>query len=232
MDAFYSLQFCFRERHSTNHALITLYNVCSVDWRVFSTSRDTMSTSGAYHEYIGGVQYIGGISWTHWGDTMSTSGDVQYIGGCSVHWGISWCMWGIPWVHWGMFSTSGEYHEYIGAYHEYIRRCSVHWGMFSTLGFSLEIERFLPTCSPHASWYPLDVLNIPNVLMVSPNVLMVSPDVLRYPPLYWTSSDVLMYPPHASWYSPMYGTPPMYSWYPPDVLMVSPNVLNIHYTGC
>ena len=31
-----------------------------------------MSTSGGYHEYIGGA-------------IMSTSGDVQYIGGCSVH---------------------------------------------------------------------------------------------------------------------------------------------------
>ena len=37
--------------------------------------RDTMSTSGGYHEYIGGYhEYMG---------------DVQYIGGCSVHWGIS-----------------------------------------------------------------------------------------------------------------------------------------------
>ena len=25
-----------------------------------STSGDTMSTSGGYHEYIGGVQYVGG----------------------------------------------------------------------------------------------------------------------------------------------------------------------------
>ena len=31
---------------------------------------------------------------------MSTSGDVQYIGGCSVHRGV--------------FSTSGGYHEHIG----------------------------------------------------------------------------------------------------------------------
>ena len=35
---------------------------------------DTMSTSGD-------VQYIGGIPWVHRGDIMSTSGDVQYIGG-------------------------------------------------------------------------------------------------------------------------------------------------------
>ena len=32
-----------------------------------------MSTSGGYHEYIGGCS-------VHPGDTMSTSGDVQYIG--------------------------------------------------------------------------------------------------------------------------------------------------------
>ena len=25
----------------------------------------------------------------HVGDIMSTSGDVQYIGGCSVHWGFN-----------------------------------------------------------------------------------------------------------------------------------------------
>ena len=33
-----------------------------------------MSTSGGYHEYIGGCS-------VHRGDIMSTSGDVQYIGG-------------------------------------------------------------------------------------------------------------------------------------------------------
>ena len=53
------------------------------------------STSGGYHEYIGGGggegegyhEYLGGCS-VHWGhimmnvgDTMSTSGDVQYIEG-------------------------------------------------------------------------------------------------------------------------------------------------------
>ena len=38
---------------------------------------------------------------------FSTSGDVQYIGGCSVHRGCS--------VHWGkIMSTSGGYHEYTG----------------------------------------------------------------------------------------------------------------------
>ena len=36
--------------------------------------RDTMSTSGGYHEYIGGCS-------VNRRDTISTSGDVQYIGG-------------------------------------------------------------------------------------------------------------------------------------------------------
>ena len=46
---------------------------------VFSTSGDTISTSGGYHEYIGGGE----------GDNMSTSGGYhKYIGGCSVHRGF------------------------------------------------------------------------------------------------------------------------------------------------
>ena len=49
---------------------------CSVHPGVFSTSGDTMRTSGGYHEYIGGCS-------VHQRDTMSTSGDVQYIGGIS-----------------------------------------------------------------------------------------------------------------------------------------------------
>ena len=74
--------------------MITLYNVCSVHWGMFSTSGDVqyiggcsvhrgdiMSTSGGYHEYIGGYhEYIGGCS-VHWRDTMSISGGVQYIRG-------------------------------------------------------------------------------------------------------------------------------------------------------
>ena len=45
---------------------------------------------------------------------MSTSGDVQYIGGCSVH--------------------RGDIMINVGGYHEYIGGCSVHRGMFSTSG--------------------------------------------------------------------------------------------------
>ena len=41
---------------------------------------DTMSTSGGYHEYIGGCSVHRGDIMMNVGDTMSTSGDVQYIG--------------------------------------------------------------------------------------------------------------------------------------------------------
>ena len=64
-----------------------------------------MSTSGGYHEYIGGCSVHRGIHDTC-GDTMSTSGDVQYIGGYHEY--------------------IGGYHEYIEGYHEYIGGCSVH----------------------------------------------------------------------------------------------------------
>ena len=55
-----------------------------------SVHRGVFSTSEGYHEYIGGVQYIGGYS-VHWRNTMSTSGDImihvggyhKYIGGIS-----------------------------------------------------------------------------------------------------------------------------------------------------
>ena len=42
-----------------------------------------MSTSGGYHEYIGGRCSV------HRGDIMiHVGGYHEYIGGCSVHWGI------------------------------------------------------------------------------------------------------------------------------------------------
>ena len=42
--------------------VFTLYNVCSVHrGDTMSRSGDIMSTSGGYYEYIGGVQYIGGV---------------------------------------------------------------------------------------------------------------------------------------------------------------------------
>ena len=42
-----------------------------------------MSTSGGYHEYIGGCSVHWRDTMSTSGDIMSTSGDVQYIGGIS-----------------------------------------------------------------------------------------------------------------------------------------------------
>ena len=91
---------------------------------------------------LGDVQYIGGYH-------DACGGYHKYIGRCSVHQGDT-------------MSTSGDIMNTSGGYHEYIGGCSVHQGMFSTLGFSIEIERFLPTCSP-------------TYIMTSPDVLMISP---------------------------------------------------------
>ena len=46
------------------------------------------STSGGYHEYIGDVQYIGGMSSTSGGYHDACGGYHEYIGGCSVPWGF------------------------------------------------------------------------------------------------------------------------------------------------
>ena len=72
---------------------------------------DTMCTSGD-------VQYIGEILLVHWGD-------VQYIGGCSVHWGMFSTLGDVQYIG-GMFSTLGGYHDACGGYHEYIEGCSAH----------------------------------------------------------------------------------------------------------
>ena len=48
-------------------------DIMSTSGDTMSTSGDTMSTSWGYHEYTGGVQYIGGYH--------ECIGDVQYIRG-------------------------------------------------------------------------------------------------------------------------------------------------------
>ena len=140
---------------------------------------------------------------------------IQYIGGCSVHR--------------GMFSTSGGYHEYIwgyheymyiGGYNEYIGGCSVHWGMFSTSAFSIEIERFLPTCSLQCIMIFPDVLNIPRCthdVPPPPHMHYDIPDVLIIPRC---THDIPRYThgiPQCTHGIPRctHGILPMYSWYPP-----------------
>ena len=54
-----------------------------------SVRRGVFSTLGEYHEYIGGVKYIGGYhECIGEGDTMSPLRDVQYIGGYHEYIGV------------------------------------------------------------------------------------------------------------------------------------------------
>ena len=91
---------------------------------------------------------------------------VQYIGGCSVHWGV--------------FSTSGGYHEYIGGdimstlggYHEYIGECPVHRGdiMMNVGGY----HEYIGECSVHRR----------NTMSTSGDIMSTSGDIMS------TSGDV------------------------------------------
>ena len=175
------------------------------------------------------------------GDTMSTSGGVQYIGG-------------IPWVHQGVFSTSEGYHEYIRGYHEYIGGCSVHRGdiMIHVGGY----HEYIGGCSVHRgdtmstlgdtmstlgdtmstlggyheyiggiSWVHRGTfstsefsIEIERILSsCSPTCIMIFLRCTEHPPMYsWYPPDVLMVSLRCTEH------PPMYSWYPPTFIMISP----------
>ena len=158
--------------------ITTLY-VCSVH-------RGMFSTSGGYHEHIGG------IPWAHRGDTMSTSGVFstsggyhdacggyhEYIGGCSVH-------------RRDTVSTLGGYHEYIGVFNR-------NWKVFTNLlphmhhdisRCTHDIPLMYSWYPPMNSWYPLMYWTPPYVLMISP---LCTHDIL---PIYsWYPPDVLNIP--------------------------------------
>ena len=149
--------------------LTTLYNVCSVH------RGDIMSTSGGYHEYIGG---------------------------CSVHRGIHEYIGGIPLVHRGdIMSTSGGYHECIRGCSVHRRDIMIHVGEQLDKILSISIENSdvlnIPRCThgipPNVSLYPPDVMNIPRCTHdIPPDVLMVSLRCTEHPPMYsWYPPDVL-----------------------------------------
>ena len=97
----------------------------SVHWGVFSIL-------GEYHEYIGGVKYIGGYhECIREGDIMNTLGDFSTLGDIMMHVGDT-------------MSTLRD-GQYIRGYHEYIGV------IMSTLGFSIEIERIDQVAPPNAS---------------------------------------------------------------------------------
>ena len=227
--------------HCVSHK-ITLYNVCLVH-------RGMFSTSGGYHEYIGG------IPWVHRGDTMSTSGGYhEYIGG-------------ISWVHQGVFSTSEGYHEYIGGvfstsegYHEYIGGCSVHrrdtmgtsGDIMSTSGDVQYIGGYHDTCGGipwvhgGCSVHRGDTMStsggyheyIGGISWVHRGMFSTSEFSIEIERILSSCSPTCImislrcteHLPMYSWYPPdvlmvslrCTEHPPMYSWYPPTFIMISP----------
>ena len=135
-----------------------------------------MSTLGGYHEHIGG------ISWVHRRDTISTLVRYhEYIGGYHEYVG------GISWVHRGMFSILGFSTEI----ERFLLTCSPTCIMIS------------PRCThgiPPMYWTSPDVLmmsphmhhDIPPMYWTPPDVLMMSPQCTHgIPSMYWTCPDVL-----------------------------------------
>ena len=193
------------------------------------------------------VQYIGGCS-AHWGDTMSSLGDIMSTSRSSEHQGISWCMWGILWVHREMFSTSGgvqyirgipwvhwgDIMSTLGNIMMHVGISWVHQGMFSTSGDVQYIEGYHDTSGGESWWKPFNFYwkpqctGHPSMYWTSPRVLMISPlcthDILLmyswYPSTYWTSPDVLMISPDVL-------NIPQCTHYITNLLMIPPNVLNI-----
>ena len=103
---------------------------------------------------------------------FSTSGDVQYIGGCSVHRG-------------DIMSTLGEYHDECGGYHEYIGGCSVH--QRDTMSTSGGYHEYIGGCSVHRreSWYMWgsNLIKILSISIENSNVLNI-PQCTEHPLMY------------------------------------------------
>ena len=128
---------------------------------IMSTSGDIMSTSGGYHEYIGGYhEYIGGYHDTDVGAYHDKCGGYhEYIGGCSVHRGY----------HPDVLMVSPTFimicpHISIMISPDVLNIPRCTHDIPDVLMVSLR-------CTEHPSmysWYPSDVLNTPDVLMISP----------------------------------------------------------------
>ena len=183
---------------------------------------------------------------------FNTSGDVQYIGGCSVHRGMFSTsgdvqyIGGISWVHWGdIMSTLGGYHEYIGGvqyirgiswvhrgmfstskgYPEYIGGISwVHWGMFSKLG---GYHEYTGGCSVH--WG--DTMSTSgDIMSTSGDIMSTSGGYHEYTggcSVHWGMFSTLGFS-NRNWkvftnsLPHMHHDTPLMYWTSPDVLMIFP----------
>ena len=158
---------------SPNFMVITLYNVCAVQWGC-SVPWGVFSTVGGYHDYRGGyLEYRGGCSvplgdiMINVGDILSTAGVFSTVGGYHEYrGGISWVPWGVILSTVGDVQYRGGYHDARGGYHEYRGGCSVPWGEKS-------IVIWMPHGTEHPprySWYP------PTCILISPHGTQISKD--------------------------------------------------------
>ena len=79
---------------------------------------------------------------------------VQYIRGCSVHWG---------------------YHEYIGGYHEYIRGCSVH--QRDTMCASGGYHEYIPSTSGDVQYIRDTMSSLGDIMSTLGDIMSASEDV-------------------------------------------------------
>ena len=104
-----------------------------------SVHRGVFSTSGGYHEYIGGCSVRQGDIMLNVGDTMCTSGDVH-----SVH-------------RRDTMSTSGGYHECNGRSSVHQRNIMIHVGEQLDKILLITIENSdvlnIPRCTEHPPMY-------------------------------------------------------------------------------
>ena len=150
---------------------------------------------------------------------------VQYLGECSVPWGISWVPWGISWVPWGCSVPWGDIMSTVGGYLKYCVGYSVPWGIswcmwvdiMSTVGvFSTVEDTILWNFSTVGGYYD----TCGGWVLWGCSVSWGTQITKDFPPRYWR-------PPQYSWYPPRYWVSPTVLKITPTVLMISPKVLKI-----
>ena len=176
-------------------------------------------------QYRGGCSVPWGISWVPWGDIMINVGDIlSTVGGVRTV-GVSWVPWGDILSTVGDVQYRGGYHDARGGYHEYRGGCSVPWGDIILWNLST-VGGYHDTCGGYHEYH--GGCSVPWGTQITkdfpPTVLNTLHGTHGILPRYsWYPPRYSRYPPHLSWYPPRYWTPPWYSRYPPTVLKISPH---------
>ena len=123
---------------------------------------------------------------------------VQYHGGCSVPWGISWVPWGISWVPWGCSVPWGDIMINMGDILSTMGVFSTVGDIMSTVGVILSTVRDVQYCGGISwctwgmSWVPWRVFST----VGGKSIVIWVPHGTEHP---HGTHDI---PPHASWYPP------------------------------